>query len=360
MRLLTIGLALLAALPSAAQAANPFVARQVGGSLDNPWAMTFLPDGRALITEKPGRIRILGLDGSIGAPLPNVPAVAYGGQGGLLDIEITPYFATDRMVYISYSEPAANGASALAVARAKFTNDKFGPWKVIWRTAATTGGQYGARLVFTKKYELFVTTGERQHFTPAQDKQGLLGKIVRLSYAGVPRPGNPFAKDPAYKPDIWTLGHRNPYGLAFDPATGVLWEHEMGPKGGDELNVILPGKNYGWPNVSNGSNYDGTDIPDHKPGDGYEAPKRWWDPSIAPAGMIFYTGDLFPAWKGHILMGALAGQALYNVTINGTTAPAETHYDMGQRIREVEQGPDGSVYLLTDGSGAKLLKLTPQ
>jgi len=344
---------------SAAVAAPPFGVQTVATGLDNPWAMTFLPDGRGLITEKTGKIRLLSLTGTLSAPLAGVPAVAYGGQGGLLDIEIDPFFKQDRWIYISYSEPASGGKSALAVARAKFTNDKFGPFTVIWRNQPTTGGHFGARLAFTRKYELFVTTGERQQFTPAQNTGGTLGKIVRLSFAGSPKAGNPFEKNPAYKPEIWTLGHRNPYGLAFDPATGLLWSHEMGPKGGDELNLIVKGKNYGWPNVSNGSNYDGTDIPDHAPGDGFEAPKRWWNPSISPAGMIFYTGDLFPAWKGHILMGALSGEALLDITVAGTSATGETRHPMNARIREVQQGPDGSVYVLTDGDGGKVLRLTP-
>ena len=359
---LTILAASIATACTAAGAPPPFKVESLA-KLDNPWAMTFLPDGRALVTEKPGRIRIVTFAGAaarLGAPLAGVPKVKYEGQGGLLDIAIDPSFAQDRFVYISYSEPAKGEASALAVARAKFTGDRFGPFSVIWRNQPTTGGQFGGRLVFTKADELFVSTGERQQFTPAQDTRGTLGKIVRLTWAGKPKPGNPFEKNPAYKPEIWTLGHRNPYGLAIDPASGLLWEHEMGPMGGDELNLIVKGRNYGWPKVSNGSNYDGTDIPDHKPGDGFEPPKRFWKPSISPAGMIFYTGDKFPQWKGHVLMGALSGQALYNVTISGSSAPAETHYDMGDRVREVEQGPDGSVYLLIDGDDGKLLRLTPR
>lgn len=344
-------------VPATAQTANPFVARAVA-TLDNPWAMVFLPDGRALITEKPGRIKLLSLFGDVSAPLAGVPAVAYGGQGGLLDIALSPFFARDHLVYISYSEPAAGGKSALTVARATFTNDRFGPFTVLWRTAATTGGQFGGRLVLKSTHEIYISTGERQQFTPAQDTKGLLGKIIRLSDDGTPRTGNPFIGNPAYAPEIFTLGHRNPYGLAVDPATGQLWEHEMGPQGGDELNLVVKGRNYGWPRVSNGSNYDGTDIPDHKPGDGFEAPKRWWNPSISPAGMIFYTGSMFPEWYGRLLMGALSGQSLLSITIAGKAATAEVRYPMGKRIREVEQAPDGSVYLLTDGAGGQLLRLT--
>ncbi len=350
--------ALLIGACSAAGAAPPFQVQTVSTSLDNPWAMTFLPDGRALITEKTGKLRILSLTGTLSAPVAGVPAVAYGGQGGLLDVEISPFFKKDRLVYFSYTE-AGSGGKGLAVARARLTNDRLGPLTVLWRQdpKVSGDGHFGGRLVMTRSYELYVTAGERQKFTPAQATDQTLGKVLRLTLAGAPKPGNPFIGNSAYKPEIWTLGHRNPYGLAFDPATGNLWEHEMGPEGGDELNVIVRGRNYGWPVKSNGSNYGGGDIPDHAAGDGFEAPKKFWNPSISPAGMIVYTGDLFPAWKGHILMGALSGEALYNITISGTAATAETHYDMNDRIREVQQGPDGAVWLLTDSG--KLLKLTP-
>lgn len=344
---------------SATAAPPPFKVQTVA-TLELPWAMTFLPDGRALITEKPGRVRILSTDGKLSAPIAGVPKVAYGGQGGLLDIAITPRFARDGLVYISYAEPAAGDTSALAVARARFDGQRFGPFTVIWRAAATSGGHYGARMVFLPDDTLFVSSGERQKFTPAQDTGGVLGKVVRLTWDGKPKPGNPFAGNPAYKPEIWTLGHRNPMGLALDPTTGKLWEHEMGPRGGDEVNLIVPGRNYGWPRASNGSHYDGRDIPDHKAGDGFEAPKQSWNPSISPAGMIVYTGTLFPAWRGNILMGALSGEALHAVTIKGDAATATRQYDMGERIREVEQGPDGSVYLLTDADDGKLLRLTPR
>ena len=346
-----------AALTAAPATAADFVAREIA-PLDSPWGMAFLPDGRALITEKPGRIRLLSLVGTVSGPLAGVPAVFASGQLGLLDIEISPFFKSDRFVYISYAE-AAPGGQQLAVARAKFTNSKFGPFTVIWRNQPTEGGHPGGRMAMTRKYELFVATGERQQGSPAQDPQKALGKIVRLNLAGAPKPGNPFAANPAYRTEIWTLGHRNPYGLAFDPATGVLWEHEMGPENGDELNVVVAGKNYGWPNVSNGQDYGGGDIPDHAPGDGYEAPKKWWAQTIAPSGMSFYTGDLFPQWRGHLLMGGLAGQALFDITVSGTNATNEIRHSIGARVRDVQAAPDGSVYLLTDGSAGKLLRLTP-
>ena len=346
-----------AAIAVAPVSAADFVAREVA-SLDNPWGMAFLPDGRALITEKPGRIRMLTLTGTVTAPLAGVPAVAYSGQLGLLDIEISPFFKSDRFVYISYAE-AAPGGEQIAVARAKFTNDRFGPFTVIWRNQPTGGGHPGGRMAMTRKYELFVATGDRQQGSPAQDTQKSLGKIVRLNLAGAPKVGNPFAKNPAYRPEIWTLGHRNPYGLAFDPATDNLWEHEMGPQNGDELNLIVRGANYAWPLVSNGQNYDGSDIPDHAPGDGFEAPKKWWASTIAPSGMSFYTGDMFPQWKGHLLMGGLAAQSLFDITVSGSSVTGEVRYPVGARVRDVQAAPDGSVYLLTDGGSGKLLRLTP-
>ena len=213
--------------------------------------------------------------------------------------------------------------------------------QVIWRqTPRMDGGQYGLRIAFGPDHLLYVSNGERQHFDPAQDMSGTLGKIVRLNDDGSPAAGNPFAARGGAAAQIWSLGHRNPLGLAFAP-DGRLWEDEMGPRGGDEVNLILPGRNYGWPRASNGSNYDGTDIPDHRPGDGFEAPKVWWNPSISPSGLIIYTGAMFPQWRGDALLGALSGQALIHIRIRGATAEKADQWDMGARIREVEQGPDG-------------------
>jgi glucose/arabinose dehydrogenase len=262
---------------------------------------------------------------------------------------------------------------------------------VIWRDpAGGLGGQFGAIVVFSPDgRSLFLSSGERQRFTPAQDPNQPLGKILRLTLDGKPAPGNPWAgragaptvlvtdpprdteaaKDavgrrftwpgPNLTPaETWSLGHRNPYGLAFDPA-GRLWETEMGPRGGDELNLILPGRNYGWPNVSNGDNYDGVPIPDHRPGDGFEAPKLWWNPSISPTSLLIYSGKLFPQWKGSGLIGTLTGTGLIRVTLDGDRAEKAEQWDMGARIRFVGQGPDGAIYLLEDGSNGRLLRLEP-
>jgi glucose/arabinose dehydrogenase len=332
-------------------------------TFNEPWAMTFLPSGEALITEKRGHLK-LWARGRPAIDVAGVPAVAYGGQGGLADIVLHPDYARNHLVYLSYAEPGPGDASAGAVARATLVIDngtaRLDNLQVIWRQQPRMdGGQYGLRIAFGPDHLLYVSSGERQHFDPAQDMSGNLGKIVRLNEDGTPAAGNPFAARGGVAAQIWSLGHRNPLGLAFAP-DGNLWEDEMGPRGGDEVNLIRPGTNYGWPRVSNGSHYDGRDIPDHRPGDGFEAPKVWWNPSISPSSLIIYTGAMFPEWRGDALIGALSGQAFIHVRVRGANAEKADQWDMGARIREVEQGPDGSVYLLEDGPGGQLLRLTPR
>jgi glucose/arabinose dehydrogenase len=234
--------------------------------------------------------------------------------------------------------------------------------EALWRAspAVTGDGHYSGRIAFSPDGQyLFFTAGDRQKFTPAQDPKATLGKVLRLTPDGQPAPGNPLAAQ-GFDPAIWSYGHRNLLGLAFDGA-GNLWEQEMGPKGGDEVNLILPGRNYGWPNASNGSHYDGRDIPDHRAGDGYEAPKVWWNPVISPGGLMIYSGSLFPQWRGDAFIGGLSSKALVRVDLNGTSAAKGDQWDMGARIREVEQGPDGAIYVLEDGgdSQGRLIKLTP-
>jgi glucose/arabinose dehydrogenase len=315
-------------------------------------------------------------------------------QGGFLDVRISPRFAQDRLVYLTYSEPSKDGGSQLALARAKLVRGAAPALQqpqVIWRDpAGGEGGQFGARIAFAPGGQsLFLSSGERQRFTPAQDPNQPLGKILHLTLDGKPAPGNPWAghtgaaavlvtdpprdtvaarNAPARRvswpganltpAETWALGLRNPLGLAFAP-DGRLWETEMGPRGGDELNLILPGKNYGWPDVSNGRNYNGKPIPDHPSGDRVEAPKLFWNPSISPAGLLIYTGSLFPQWKGDALIPALSGEALIHVKIRGDQASKADQWAMGKRIRAVDQGPDGAVYLLEDGPNARLLRLTP-
>jgi glucose/arabinose dehydrogenase len=381
---------------TARQAADPPFAISEVATFNAPWAMDFLPGGQfALVTEKPGRIWWVDLTNGRKVPVSGVPKVVLSSQGGLLDVVVSPTFRQDGTIYLTYSEPSASddGALALATARLLRTEDGarlYDP-KVIWRDPlGGNGGQFGARIAFAPDGKsLFLSSGERQRFTPAQDASQPLGKILHLTLDGKPSPDNPLAgntgaavvtvTDPpddteAAKnapgrqvkwpgqnltpAETWSTGLRNPYGLAFAP-DGRLWETEMGPRGGDELNLILPGKNYGWPSASNGTNYDGVDIPDHRSGDGFEPPKLWWNPSVSPSGLLFYTGNLFPEWKGDALIPTLSGQALIHVKIHGDRATAAEQWDMGQRIRGIAQGPGGEVYLLEDGEGGRMLKLEP-
>nr|WP_240309350.1 MULTISPECIES: PQQ-dependent sugar dehydrogenase [Sphingomonas] len=376
-------------------AARPFTVQPVA-TFSGPWAMTFLPGrgNQVLVTEKKGAVWLVDAGTGAKQAVAGVPRVVAQGQGGLLDVVAAPDFSESRAVYLTYAEPSANGGSGLALARATLvtqSGDRLDGLKVVWRDpAGGKGGQFGARIAFAPDGKsLFLSSGERQRFTPAQDPSQPLGKILHLTLDGQPAAGNPLAgkvgaatvriTDPpedtgaaASAPtrsvswpgpnrtpaETWSTGHRNPLGLAFAP-DGRLWEIEMGPRGGDEVNLIVAGKNYGWPRVSNGTNYDGLDIPDHQPGDGFEPPKVFWNPSISPAGLIVYSGALFPQWRGDLLLGALSGQALIHVHLSGDKAQKADQWDMGARIREVEQGPGGEVYLLEDGANGRLLRLIP-
>lgn len=343
----------------------PFVSTEVA-RFNEPWAMTFLPDGRLLVTEKNGRLRLLNIATRQASDITGVPAVAYGGQGGFGDVLLHPQFATNGWVYISYAEAGPNNTRGAAVARAQLSLNAGGSGgslsnlQVIWRqTPKVTGeGHYSHRLAFDGQGKLWITSGDRQKMTPAQDMQSGLGKLMRLNDDGSVPADNPFASQGNVAAQVWSLGHRNMLGIAFDPH-GRLWVHEMGPAGGDELNLIERGSNYGWPVVSNGDHYDGTPIPRHSTRPEFNAPEAWWTPVIAPAGFIIYTGDMFPYFRGHGFIGGLASQALIRVEITGTQAREATRYPMGRRIREVEQGPDGAIWLLEDGADARLLKLTP-
>jgi len=374
---------------------SQFVSRTVA-TFNSPWAMDFLPGtDLAIVTEKPGRIWLVDLGSGRKQPVAGAPRVVASDQGGLLDVKLAPTFATDNELYLTYSEPSPNGGSGLALARAQLVRDGKGARlqnsSVLWHDpAGGEGGQFGAIVVFAPDGKsLFLSTGERQRFTPAQDPNQPLGKILHLTLDGKPAPGNPMAgrtgapvvtitdpprdtqaavhatgrqirwPGPNLTPsETWSTGHRNPYGLAFD-AQGRLWETEMGPRGGDELNIILPGRNYGWPLVSNGMNYDGNPIPPHSTRPDLEAPKLFWTPVISPTSLLIYDGKLFHQWKGSGFIGALSGKALVRVTLDGETARKADRWDMGKRIRWVGEGPDGAIYLLEDGDGARLLRLTP-
>ena len=345
------------------EADPPFQVRAVA-TLSEPWAMAFLPDGRLLVTQKGGQLRLVNTGtGQVGT-IAGVPAVAYGGQGGFGDVILHPQFASNRRIYLSYVERSGANYGAVVV-RAQLTLDASGGGSLsdvqrIWEQVPKVSGQghFSHRLAFDGNRKLWITSGDRQKFDPAQDMEVNLGKILRLNDDGTVPSDNPFAAQGGVAAQVWTLGHRNPLGIAFD-AQGRLWAHEMGPAGGDELNLILRGRNYGWPLVSNGNHYDGTPIPNHNTRPDLEAPKAWWTPVIAPAGMIIYSGSLFPTFAGDAFIGGLASQALVRVRFDDTDAAEYRRYPMGQRIREVEQGPDGAIWLLEDAGNGRLLKLTP-
>ena len=351
---------------SATSATKPFKT-SVTADFDAPSAMTFMPDGRMLVTEKAGEMILFDPKNGTKIPVAGIPPVDSEGQGALMDVVLAPDFARNRTVYFSFSE-AGQGGKGVALATGAFHQASDGTTKldgvkVIFRASPYVdgNGHYSGRIAFSPdgRY-LFFTNGERQKFDPAQDPRSTLGKVLRLNLDGTPAAGNPLAAK-GFHPAVWSYGHRNLLGIAFDK-DGRLWEQEMGPKGGDEVNLIRPGLNYGYPRVSNGSHYDGRDIPDHKAGDGYEAPKLWWNPVISPAGLAYYSGDLFPQWKGSLFIGGLSSQALIRVKLDGDNASKADQWDMGARIREVEQGPDGALWLLEDGgrgSEGRLLKLTP-
>ena len=368
-----IGLVLL--LPAAALAAEPVFNSSAGPlkvdtvarGLVHPWALAFLPDGRMLVTERPGRIRVVGKDGALSPPLAGVPEVYARGQGGLLDIALDRDFTKNRTLYFSYAEPF-DGGGRTAVARATLDSGAtpaLSAVTVIYRQhgPASRGSHFGGRIVQSATRYLFITNGE--HFTGRDMAQTLdndLGKIVRIAPDGTAPKDNPFNGRPGARPEIWSYGHRNPQGLAMNPADGTLWEQEHGAMGGDEINVIAPGKNYGWPLVSYGVNYDGSAVGTGKQrAEGIEDPLWHWTPSIAPSGMTFYTGDLFPAWKGNLFNGALKFQLLSRLELNGGRVVKEERLLQGlnERIRDVRQGPDDALYLLTDAAAGRILSVSP-
>lgn len=342
----------------------PFTVTPVA-DFDAPWAMTFLPDGRMLVTEKVGKLILLSADGKAKTEVSGVPPVDSAGQGAFKDIVLAPDYATSKRVYFSFSEAGAGG-KGVVLARATLTDGAAPALTNVERLFQATpyvegNGHYSGRIAFAPDgRHLFFTNGERQKFDPAQDPKSTLGKVLRLTHDGKPA-GDAGLAARGFHPAVWSYGHRNLLGIAFD-ADGNLWEQEMGPKGGDEVNLILPGRNYGYPFVSNGDHYDGRDIPDHSTRPEFEAPKISWNPAISPGGLIVYSGKMFPQWKGDLFIGGLSSQALVRVDVRGTNAVKGDQWPMGARIREVEEGPDGAIWLLEDGgrgSEGRLLKLTP-
>ncbi|MGE3693028.1 MAG: PQQ-dependent sugar dehydrogenase [Novosphingobium sp.] len=344
---------------------NPFTASPLA-TFDEPWAIAFIPGTRlALISERSGHLKLWQEGGPVREVL-GVPRVVHEDQGGLGDIVLAPDYAASGMVYLSWAEAGPRGAAGAAVGRAKLLlageTPRLEDLQVVWRQEpkVTTRGHYSHRLAFSPdgRY-LFVASGERQMMTPAQDLGVNLGKIVRLLPDGTPAPGNPFAARGGMAAQVWSLGHRNVLGLHFDPE-GRLWDLEHGPRGGDELNLVESGKNYGWPVVSDGDNYDGTPIPRHKTRPDFAAPKVSWNPIIAPGDFIFCRCEKFPEWRGKVLIAALAAQAIVMVDVDGGKAREAARYNMRERIRTLAERDDGALFALEDGSGGRLLRLTPR
>jgi aldose sugar dehydrogenase len=333
---------------------------KVADGLQYPWGLAFLPDGRMLVTERPGRLRIVAKDGMVSEPLKGVPEVVAEGQGGLLDVALDPNFAANGLVYLSYSEPGDDGNAGTAVARGKLGEMGLDNVEVIFRQKPKVEGDlhFGSRLAFSPDGKLFITLGERFQFDPAQDLSTHLGKIVRINPDGSVPEDNPFVGREGALPEIWSYGHRNPQGAAIHPETGKLWENEFGPRGGDELNIPEAGKNYGWPVVSWGKHYDGKEIPDPPTHPEFADAIYHWNPVISPSGMTFYTAEDIPSWKGNILIGGLSSEGIVRLSLDGEKVTDEERIPMRARIRDVVQGPDGAVYALTDKNKGKILRLT--
>jgi glucose/arabinose dehydrogenase len=394
----TAMLTIVAATPAAAQVADPrppnatdqkpafagqtdaperklnvaFDVVTVAENINTGWAFAFLPNGKILVTERGGKLLLLGADGSR-AEVAGLPAVWAQGQGGLLDVALDPDFATTNVIFWSFSEPQEGGANNTAVARGRLVDGaspRLEDVRVIYHQvpAIQSRGHFGSRLVFGRDKTLFITQGDRQVTDvriQSQDKSGTIGKVVRINRDGSIPTDNPFVGQAGVRPEIWSTGHRNSQGAALHPTTGELWELEHGTRGGDELNIVRKGRNYGWPVIAYGIEYRGGQITEGiTQKDGMEQPIYYWDPVIAPSGMAFYTGDLFPAWKGSLFIGGHVNNELVRLSLNGDRVVGEerllTDLDPRPKVRDVRQGPDGALYLLTDNPSGKLLKLVPK
>ena len=335
----------------------------IAKGLEHPWSLAILPDKRILVTERRGRLRLVGADGRVSEPLAGVPQVYASGQGGLLDVALSPEFAKDRLVYLSFAE-AGDGGSGTAVARGRFGERGLENTQVIWRQQPKVGGSnhWGSRIVFHADGTLFVTLGERfNHSDGAQDLSATLGKVVRINPDGSAPRDNPFVNRAGARPEIWSYGHRNVQAAALHPETGQLWTVEHGARGGDELNHPEAGKNYGWPVISYGTHYTFLKIGEGTVKPGMEQPVYYWDPVIAPSGMTVYTGELFAGWKNNLLIGSLTPGGLVRLVMRDGKVAQEERYlgDLRERIRDVRQAPDGSIYILTDSRDGQILRITP-
>ncbi len=370
--LIALALGLTLGSVACAQEPYPFISTPVA-EFNEPWALEFLPDGRLLITEKSGTIQLVTQDGKK-TEITGAPKVAYAGQGGLGDIKLHPDFANNKTVYISFVEAGDNDTSGAAVAKGTLNIDKAAVenLEIIWRALPKLAGSsihFSHRILFDSEGNMFVSAGERNNNAenpdqaPGQRLDNHLGKILRLDENGKAAAGNPFAAQGGIAAEVWSMGHRNPLGIAFDP-TGQLWNIEMAPRGGDELNQVIAGANFGYPYLSNGNHYNGKIIPDHDTDTSgkYNAPKAWWNPVISPSSLMFYTGEQFPSWKGNAFISGLSSMSIVRVTVNAQTgAAAEAQrFVMGKRMRGLKQGPDGNIWAIEDGAGGRLLKLSPR
>lgn len=332
----------------------------VAKGLENPWAFAFLPKQRLLVTERPGRIRVVDEDGKLLPPLGNVPQVFNVGQGGMLDLKLDPDFTTNRTFYFTYAEPGEGGAST-ALASAQLGEGRLDMVKLLFRQQPkmSGGNHFGSRVVVGPDGHLWMGMGERFRFDPAQDLSNHLGKVIRIAKDGSIPPDNPFVGRENALPEIWSYGHRNIQGMAVHPATGVVWLHEHGAKGGDEINIPEKGKNYGWPIIAYGVHYSGEKIGIGHAAPGMEQPIYHWDPSIAPSGMAFYTGDKMPEWKGNLFVGSLKFRSIYRLTLDGARVSGQEKIEIGENIRDVRDGPDGYLYVATDSPDGRILRLEP-
>jgi aldose sugar dehydrogenase len=334
----------------------------VATGLDHPWGLAFLPDGRMLVTERSGSLRIVDANGQLSAPLSGVPDVSARGQGGLLDVALAPDFAQSRMIYVSYAEPGLTGQGT-TVARARLGEGRLENLHVVFRQdpKRSTNHHFGSRLAFTRDGYLYITTGDRGSRDDAQNLSVHMGKVIRLRPDGSVPTDNPFVNREGARPEIWSYGHRNLQGATIHPETGQLWTVEHGAMGGDEVNTPKAGRNYGWPVITYGLDYSGARIGEGTAKAGMEQPVHYWDPSIAPSGMTFYTGDKFPAWRGNLFVGSLKFGLLARLTVQGERVTAEERLLEGfrDRVRDVRQGPDGYLYLVTDEGNGRIVRIEP-